>query len=199
MISAKRASCEIRAFPWPGISCQSKGLTLLELLIAFVVLQVALVIFAQFITKALDFSREVRRVEMAQILAQSKMEELIRTISVDPKLGTSFGKDDSPRILNKEPGSFPDLAYMQAEDVTPFRWLAEAKPAPGNPGILDLTLHIYVTRTRTKSDQASMPADDFYISDDREWFNFKRSLGDGSIEVITGKEKLRVSSAIALP
>ena len=116
MISEKRASRGKRAFPWPKILCTSSGLTILELIIAFVVLQVALVVFAQFITKALDFSREVRRLEMAQILAQSKMEELIRTLSVDPNLTSLFGDADSSRILNERPGVFHTSGHMQAED-----------------------------------------------------------------------------------
>jgi len=199
IIAVKNISHEKPISPWPERSCQPQGLTLLELLIAFVVLQVALVIFAQFITRALDFSREVRRMEMAQILAQSKMEELIRTISVDPSSRASFGNDDSPRILNREPGSFSEIASMQAEDASSFRWLAEAQPAPENPHVLNLTLYVYVIKIRTKSGQASMPSDEFYVSDDREWFNLKRSLDDATVEVITGKERLRVSSAVALP
>ena len=175
------------------------GLTLLELLIAFVVLQIALVTFAQFMTKALDYSREVRRMEMAQILAQAKMEELFRTLFSDTSPALPPGEAGAPRVLNERPGSFDDFAYAQSEDITPFRWVAEVKPSADNPVLLNLSLHVYITEKRIKSEKVSVPVEDFYISEDRERFSFTHTLSDGSVEVIHGKEKVRVSSAIALP
>lgn len=198
MISETGTPLRQRAFPRRKLLRTSDGLTILELLIAFVVLQIALVVFAQFITTALDFSREVRRIEMAQILAQSKMEELIRTLPSDPYLASSLDENGSSQILNKRPGSFQEYALMQAEDVSPFMWIAEAKPSTDNAGLLHVTLYVYVTQTRTKSEKASTPVNDFYVSEDRELFSFAHSLSDGAVEVINGKEKLRVSSAVAL-
>jgi hypothetical protein len=199
MISGERASRGKRAFPWTKILNTSNGLTILELIIAFMVLQVALVLFAQFITKALDFSREVRRLEMAQILAQSKMEELIRTLSLDTQLPASLDDTGSGQILNERPGAFYAPAHIQAEDISPFRWIAEAEHAEATPGLLNVTLHVYSIRTRKKLEKASAPVEDFYISEDRNWFSFSHSLDDGTVEVVSGKKKLSVSSAIALP
>lgn len=198
MISGTRTMGENPVFFRPQLVRSSDGLTILELLIAFVVLQIALVVFAQFMTKALDFSREVRRIEMAQILAQNKMEELIRTLPFDPKVTPLLEGGGSSKILNEGPASFQEYAFMQAEDVTPFRWIAEIQPLADNPSVIHVTLYVYVTQTRTKSEKASTPVDDFYVSEDRNLFSFARSLSDGTVEVINGKAKLRVSSAIAL-
>ena len=174
-----------------GILRSSKGLTLLELIVAFLVLQIALVGFAQFITKALDYSRQVRRIEMAQILAQAKMEELLLTLpNADPR---------ASGILNEGPGNFVDMAYGRSEDVDPFRWIAEAAPSNTNPNLTELTLHIYVVGKRTKRETPSEPAEDFFVSDDRERFSYTYVLPDGSVEIIVGRQKLAVSSAVAIP
>ena len=170
----------------------SKGLTLLELLVAMLILQIALVAFAQFMTKALDYSRRVRQVEMAQILAQAKMEELIRTLSATgmPKALS----DEGTTILNDGPGTFNDLALGQAEDIEPFKWVVEAAPSNTNPNLMELTLHVYVVRKRTTDS-----IKEFFVSDDRERFSYSRVMPDGSIEIMAGKEKLKITSAVAIP
>jgi hypothetical protein len=156
------------------------------------ILQIALVAFAQFMTKALDYARRVRQVEMAQILAQAKMEELIHTLStVGPPKPLSDGETT---ILNDGPGTFNDLALGQAEDIDPFKWLAEAAPSATNPNLVKLTLHVYVVRKRPTESSG-----EFFVSDDRERFSYWRTLPDGSIEVMVGKEKLEVASAVAIP
>jgi len=62
-----------------------------------------------------------------------------------------------------------------------------------------LTLYIYVVDKRIKEEKSSEPIEDFHVSDDREHFTYIHTLSDGSVEVMRGKEKLRVSSAVALP
>jgi type II secretory pathway pseudopilin PulG len=199
MISKKRELFGKCTSPLSGTLDNSNGLTILEVIIAFVVLQIALVAFAQFMTKALDFSREVRRVEMAQILAQAKMEEFIRTLPLETTPAFSPGDTGTSQFLNEIPASFDGLAYAESEDISPFRWVAEATPSVDNPGLLNLTLHVYVVEKRIKSQKSSTLVKDLYIPEDREWFSFTHSLSDGTVEVVNGKEKLRVSSAIALP
>jgi hypothetical protein len=136
---------------------------------------------------------------MAQILAQNKMEELIRTLSLDSGPASSF-QEGAPSVFPPEgPGSFQSSVLMEAEDVSAFAWIAEAKPSTDNAGRLDITLHVYVTQTRIRPQKASEPDRDFYVPDDWEWFSFKHALNDNSVEVITGKEKLRILSAVALP
>ena len=187
-----------RLFPQAGVFGTSTGTTLLELIVALVVLQVALVAFAQFITMALDYSRRVRHVEMAKVLAQQKLEELIRTIPDGTVIAFPPGETQVPQLLNDRPGSFENLVNAHSEDVAPFRWMAEVSPSPANPSLLNLTLHVYVTDKRVKPEKATAPVEDFYISEDRERFTFIHTISGGSVEVIRGKEKLRISTAVAL-
>jgi type II secretory pathway pseudopilin PulG len=179
----------------------SKGLTLLELLIAFLILQVALIAFAQFITKALDYSRQVRQVEMAQILAQAKMEGLIRTLSTQGAPAAEMGGETV--VLNNGPGIFNDVAYGRSEDIDPFRWVAEAKTSETNSKLLNLTLRVYTVRRRVKADadgkDEGEDVEDFFVSEDKERFTYTYRLPDGSVEIMVGKQKLTVASAVALP
>lgn len=191
MLLRIRPSAANRAFRPADIFRSSKGLTLLELIIALLILQIALVAFAQFLTKALDYSLQVRRVEMAQILAQARMEELIRILSA--------GEGKTSGLLNDRPGTFYDMAYGQSEDVDPFKWIAEVAPLETNPKLLELTLRIYVVDRRSKSERTSESGEDFYVSEDLERFTYTHMLPDGSIEVMAGKEKLKISSAVAIP
>jgi type II secretory pathway pseudopilin PulG len=199
MFSGKRSPSTDPTVPLLTILRTSGGLTLLELIIAFVVLQVAIVTFAQFFTAALDFSLKARRTEMAQMLAQSKMEELIRTFPDGAALTSSPEERGAPQLLNDHPGTFADFVHAHPEDIEPFMWVAEAAPSQSNPKVSNLTLHVYMVTKRTKSEKASAPEQDFYVSDDREWFTFIHTLSDGSVEVLRGQEKLRISSAVALP
>ena len=178
----------------------SKGLTLLELLVAFMILQVALVAFAQFITKALDYSRLIRQVEMAQILAQAKMEGLIRTLSTDG--APAAGVPGETIVLNKGPGAFSDMAYGRSEDVDPFRWVAEATVSEANSKLLNLTLRVYVVKRRIKTEATEAGGEnveDFFVSEDRERFTYTYLLPDGSVEVMVGRQKLVIASAVAIP
>ena len=199
MISRKRPSSSISAFPGTEIIRSPIGLTLLELIIALLVLQIALVAFAQFLTKALDYSRRVRRIEMAQILAQARMEELIRTIPAESTVIPPAEEGETSRILNERPGAFANVAYAHSEAIDPFRWVAEVAPSQNDPKLLGLKLYIYVVDKRIKEEKSSEPIEDFHVSDDREHFTYIHTLSDGSVEVMRGKEKLRVSSAVALP
>ncbi len=187
--------------PRTGALRSSRGLTLLELLVAFLILQVALIAFAQFITKALDYSRQVRHVEMAKILAQAKMEGLIRTLSINGAPMTGITGETT--VLNTGPGVFTDLAYGQSEDVDPFRWVAEVKASETNSKLLNLTLRVYTVRRRVKTgagaEDIEEGIEDFYISESRELFTYTYLLPDGSVEVMVGKQKLAVTSAVALP
>jgi len=193
----RRSASEPKLSP-EGMIRSRKGMTLLELLIALLVLQIALVTFAQFITKALDYSRRIRQVEMAHILAQAKMEELTRTISA-AGAPIPLGRGKGPVLLNERPGGFRDLAYSRSEDVAPFRWLAEATPSATNPKLLELTLRIYVIDRRARLEDVSEPVDIFDVSEGMERFNYTYMLPDGAAEAISAKEKLRVTSAVAIP
>ncbi len=199
MFSRKRSPSADPALSRFTILRTSGGLTMLELIIAFVVLQVAIVTFAQFFTGGLDLSLKARRTEMAQMLAQSKMEELIRTFPNEAALASSPKEAETPQLLNDRPGTFDDFVHAHPEDIEPFMWVAEAAPSQSYPKLSNLTLHVYVVTKRTKSEKASQPEQDFYVSDDREWFTFIHTLPDGSVEVLRGREKLRISSAVALP
>lgn len=199
MASSKRPFLNNSTPSFTGRIRESSGLTLLELVIALLVLQIALVAFAQFITKALDYSRRVRLVEMAQVLAQAKMEEFLRTIPASPEAVLPGGGGRTSRVLNKKPGTFDDVAYAHSEDITPFRWVAEITSSEANPKLLGLTLYVYVIKKRVKEEKASEPTEDFQVSDDRKYFTYIHTLDDGSVEVMRGREKLRISTAMALP
>ena len=199
MLSRKRSFLMKRVLPGIGILRTSRGLTILELIIAFVVLQVAIMGFAQFITRALDYSREVRRQEMAQMLAQAKMEELLRTIPSGIPPAVPVYEAGTPTILNDVPGRFDDPVPSHSEDVAGFRWLAGINASSHNPNLLNVTLHVYVIKRRAKLEKVSEPVRDFYIPENREWFTFTQTLDDGSVEVIRGREKTRISGAVAIP
>jgi type II secretory pathway pseudopilin PulG len=198
MLSRKKTSSDDSTRPRVKPTSSSSGLTILELLIAFVLLQVAIVAFAQFMTTALNYSRDVRRRQMAQILAQTKMEELLRTIPTDVTLGFPSGTTGASHLLSERPGTFDDLETTHSEDVSPFRWIAETTPAAHNPDLLNLTLHVYVIKRRLKIEKATEPVEDFYLPEDRGWFTFAHTLGDGSVEVIRGQEKVSISSAVSV-
>ena len=199
MRSKERSFSPTRPFSSIDTVRASRGLTLLELLIAFMVLQVAILTFAQILTAGLDFSGQVRRTEMAQILAQGKMEELIRTISTEPLHTFSSDEASTSRFLKERPQPFDDIPYSSFQDTEPFMWVAEATPSARNPKLLNVTLHVYVVQKRTKPGTASVAPEDFFVSDNRERFTYTHTLGNGATEVFTGKEKLRISSAAALP
>ncbi|MBI4829981.1 MAG: hypothetical protein HY801_00170 [Candidatus Lindowbacteria bacterium] len=177
-----------------NLACDSRGLSMLEVIIAFVILQVSIVAFAQFFTAALDISRSARRTEMAQMLGQAKMEELMRLLPVQEPLDFPEG---TAKVLNERPGTFDEYASANPEDITPFSWIAEANLSPTNSKLVDFTLHIYSVRKRTKESES--PKEEFYVSDNRKTFTFVHTLADGSTEFMHGKEELRLSSAVALP
>ena len=184
-----------------------RGLTLLELLVALLVLQIALIAFAQFMTKALDYAMRTRQIEMAQILAQAKVEELLMTIPAGAVTIPPGDESLASRFLNERPGTFDDLAYSHSEDVSAFRWVAEAASSEADPKLLDLTLHVYVVKKRIREEEAAepteeqiaQPAEDFYVSENRKHFTYIHSLPDGSVEVMRGKQKITVSTAVAIP
>ncbi|MBI5115813.1 hypothetical protein HZA56_05025 [Candidatus Poribacteria bacterium] len=177
-----------------NLACDSSGLSMLELIMAFVVLQVAIVAFAQFFTAALDLSRSARRTEMAQMLGQAKMEDLMRSVPAQQPLDFS---EESVRLLNDRPGTFEEFASANPEDISPFMWIAEAGLSPQSNKLVNLTLHVYSVRKRTKEGES--PKEDFNLSDSRKTFTLVHTLADGSLELMRGKEELRLSSAVALP
>jgi hypothetical protein len=199
MHSKERSFSPNRPFSESGLVRASNGLTLLELIIAFVVLQVAIVTFAQIMTAALDFSGQVRRSEIAQLLAQTKMEELIRTISSEPSSAFSSGEASMPRFLEERPQMFEDLSYARSGETDSFMWVAEATPSENNLKLLNVTLYVYAVKKRTGPAGASAVAESFIVSEDREQFTYAHALGGDAVEVISGKERLRISSAAALP
>ncbi len=199
MLAKRRDFSGTRIFPRLGILRDSGGLTLLELIVAFLILQIALVGFAQFMTKALDYSSRVRRGEMAQILAQVRMEELIRAIPTGAIEIGPVEQEHASRVLNERPGGFDDLAYAHSEDVSPYRWLAAVAPTQGDPKLLGLTLYVYSVRKKTKEEKSSEPVESFVLSEDRERFTYTHTMPDGTVEVVQGRERIRVSSAVALP
>ena len=185
--------------PLLNLPRDSSGLSLLELIVAFVILEIAVTVFAQLFMGGLDLARKARSADMAQILAQARMEELIRTIPSTAALKFSDEGSGTSKLLNDVPGTFDDLAYGHSENVDPFMWLAEAAPSPSNPKLVNVALHVYVVTKRTKPQGSSAQTQDFYVSDDRKGFTLTHTLSDGSVEVIVGKERLSVSSAVALP
>lgn len=197
MLSTKRYKPTGRPLPVPRIFRPARGLTLLELIIAFVVLQIALIAFAQLMTRALDYSRSARRQELAKMVAQTKMEELLRTIPERTDLAPQVVGE--PLLLNERPGAFDHIAYGHSEDISPFMWVAETEVSKSHPKLLNVTLRVYLVNKRTQSGKSDAPVDDFFITDDRKRFTYKHSSLDGTVEVMTGKEKLSVASAVALP
>lgn len=175
-----------------------RGLTMLELIIAFVVLQVAIVMFAQFFTAGLDFSRRARRSGMAQILAQAKMEELLRTLPQQPSLTLAADKSGVERFLSGRPGTFEDT-YSHTQIVEPFMWVAEAVPSSEDKSLLQLTLYVYTVTSWTRSEQTQGAQEDFYLPEHREHFNLITPLADGSVEITRGKLKLTLSTVTARP
>jgi type II secretory pathway pseudopilin PulG len=197
MLSMKRAARGKRTAPSPSIIRASDGMTLLELIVAFVVLMIALVTFAQFMTKALTYSRSVRRAEMAQMLAQAQMEQLTRKLSAEG-ITLESGEEGGPtQFFGEGPAPFEDLADARGEDLSPFMWVADAEPSANDPKLANVTLYVYTVSSRLKENSAL--ADDVYVSDDRERFTITHALADGSTEVLYGREQFTLSSAVALP
>lgn len=172
-----------------------KGLSLLELLVALLVLQIAITGFAQFLMGGLDLSRKIRINEIAQILAQNKMEELLQTV---PAEGALPSGESGPRLLNEMPLGFSDAAPGVPESDS-FRWLAELAPAPHNPKLVDISLHVYAVRSRPAQGEGAALAQPFFLSDDKKRFTLVQAADDGSVEVMQGREQLRLVTAIAVP
>ncbi len=208
MSFSKRSICAGLTLRFAKAIRSPRGLTLLELLIALLVLQIALIAFAQFMTKALDYSRRTRLIEMAQILAQARVEELLMTIPAGAVTIPPGDEGLASRFLNERPGTFDDLAYSHSEDVSAFRWVAEAASSEADPKLLDLTLHVYVVKKRireekaaepAKEEQVAQPTEDFHVFENRKQFTYIHTLPDGSVEVMRGKQKITVSTAVAIP
>lgn len=179
-------------------SCRStQGLTLLELLIAFLILQIAITGFAQLFMGGLDLSRRTRISELAQILAQDKMEELVRTLPAD--IPSVSSKGSAPFLLRERPAPFSDFGPASAAEVNSFRWIAEAAPAPHDPKLIYISLYVYTVSARPAKRESVEPGQEFYLSDDRTRFVYFQTAADGSTEVIQGKENLRLATAVAVP
>ncbi|RJP75292.1 MAG: hypothetical protein C4532_00765 [Candidatus Abyssobacteria bacterium SURF_17] len=184
--------------PVSALVSDTRGLTLLELIIAFVVLQVAIMVFAQLFSAGLTLSRKAKQIEMAQILAQAKMEEIMRTLAAQAAPEASVGESGAPVFLRDRPSSFADFGSMHAEDTQPFMWLAEAIPSADTPRLFHVTLHVYMVEERPLLRRTLGAEEDFWLSENREEFTLIREAADGSPEVAQGKEKLRITSAVAL-
>ena len=199
MLSMKRLARERDTTPSPNVIGASSGMTLIEVIVAFVILMIALVAFAQFMTKALDYARKVRHAEMAQLLAQAKMEELIRKL---PAEGLTFETGDNgsaAKLLGERPAPFENLSDIRGEDLTPFMWVAEAAPAEQETGLANVNVYVYTVTSRIKDNPAPETEDDVYVSDDREWFTIMNALDNGKTEVLHGRREFTLSSAVALP
>jgi type II secretory pathway pseudopilin PulG len=170
-----------------------KGLSLLELLVALLVLQIAITGFAQFFLGGLDLSRKARDNEVAQILAQNKMEELLRTVPAEVGL---VGKPGA-RFLHERPSAFHE-SVPGVPEAGSFRWLAELTPAPNNPKLARLSLHVYAVRSRPVKGEAAAEKD-FFVSDDRKRFNLIQTVDDGSRQIVQGKEQIQLLTAVAVP
>ena len=184
--------------PLSGPASRAHGLTLLELIIAFVVLQVAIMIFAQLFTAGLTLSRKAKQTEMAQILAQAKMEELMRTLATQVLTETQVGESGMPVLLHDRPSSFVNFESTYSEDTQPFMWLVETSPSPHTPRLLNVTLYIYLVEERLLPEGTPGAEESFSLSENRDEFTLIREASDGSTEVVRGKEKLRITSAVAL-
>jgi type II secretory pathway pseudopilin PulG len=169
------------------------GLSLLELLVALLVLEIAITGFAQFFLGGLDLSRKARDNEVAQILAQNKMEELLRTAPAEIDL---VGKPGA-RFLQERPAAFHE-SVPGVPEAGSFRWLAELTPAPQNPKLAHLSLHVYAVRSRPVKGEAAAE-EDFFVSDDRKRFNLIQTADDGSRQIIQGKEQIQLITAVAVP
>ncbi|GAB4346857.1 MAG: hypothetical protein Kow0099_28460 [Candidatus Abyssubacteria bacterium] len=184
--------------PWPALA-RTDGLSMIELIVAFVVLQVAIVTFAQLFTAGLDFSRNIRRIELAQMLAHTKMEELLRTVPEDPALQPTTDEPDAATLITPRPASFEAFAHAHSEYIERFRWLAETHALPNNRNMVGITLHVYIIDTWEKTDTQTNPEEDFYLSEDRERFTYAYvPPGNNAVQFMRGREKLRITSAVAL-
>jgi hypothetical protein len=179
---------------------RTDGLSMIELIVAFVVLQVAIVTFAQLFTAGLDFSRNIRRIELAQLLAHTKMEDLLRTIPADSTLQPAPDEPDAVVLVTPRPASFEAAAHVHSEDLERFRWLAETRRVPDTENLVGVTLYVYTIDTWEKGDKLTGAEEDFYISDDRERFTYTYTpSGSNTVQFMRGREKLRISSAVTLP
>jgi type II secretory pathway pseudopilin PulG len=170
-----------------------RALSLLELLIALLILQIAITGFAQFFMGGLDLSLRTRQNAVAQILAQNEMEELLRTL---PARAQASAQPVSG-LLNERPAGFD--SGPDAPETSAFRWIAELISSPSNPKLMEITLHVYTVRTRP-AQRGNVAADqEFFLSDDRERFTWFQPAEDGSISVMQGKEQVRLVSAAAIP
>jgi len=187
--SAETARCSLPA----DILTATRGLSLLELIIALLILQIAITGFAQLFMRGLDLSRKARTNELAQILAQNKMEELARTLPADA------GLHASPHLFPELPAVFPDSGPASAPDASSLRWIAEMAPATHNPDLLNVSLYVYSISVRAGKREGGPSEQDFYLSEDRKRFTYIQPAESGGIEVIRGKEEFRVTSAMAVP
>jgi type II secretory pathway pseudopilin PulG len=175
------------SFPSPTRS----GLSLLELLVALLILQIAITGFAQFFMGGLDLSKQTRTGELAQILAQNKMEELLRTVPASAQSEAGLW------ALNDRPRNFDDSSVVSPEAGS-FRWIAESMQASHNPRLMTISLHVYEVSSRPAKTEA-VSEQGFYLSDDRKRFTFFELAEDGSAQLVQGKEKVCLTSAVAVP
>jgi type II secretory pathway pseudopilin PulG len=196
MVKTKRCVSSRSTFSFPCRS--SRGLSLLELLIALLILEIAITGFAQFFMGGLDLSRKAKTSEMAQILAQNQMEKLVRTVPTDTP--SFFSADQPPRLLNERPERFGESAPAGETDADSFRWIAEVAPVAHNPKLMNLSLYVYTISVQpaSQSEKSLLPGQ-MRLLDDKRRFVYVESAADGSAEVIQGKENLRLTTAVAIP
>ncbi len=190
MSLGRRFSAAIRTGSIIRFLANTRGLSLLELIIALLILQIAITGFAQLFMAGLDLSRKARLAELAQILAQTKMEELSRTVP-----GEAMA-DNSTRLLPERPAAFEDV-NRGTVDANSLRWIAEVVPQQRNPQLVTISLHVYNVSSRHGKRQSS--EQDFYLSEDKTRFTYIQPAEDGAVEVIQGKEQLCLTSAVAIP
>ncbi|RJP20534.1 MAG: hypothetical protein C4520_11230 [Candidatus Abyssobacteria bacterium SURF_5] len=191
MIKTERSASRNR-FSFAPLS-ESSGLSILELIIALLILQIAVTGFAQFFMGGLDLSKKARGSELAQILAQNQMEEILRNFPAQTALAQTGG----PRLLQDFPGRFRDFS-LDSSEVSSFRWIAEILPASHNPKLATITLHVYAITSREVKGGAVSSEPEFFLSDDRKRFSLIQPGEDGSSEIVQGKEALHIVTALAV-
>lgn len=123
----------------------ASGLTLIELLVAFTVLAVGLLVIIRLYTSGVDIDTHTRNLTLATLIGQDKMESILRAGSDAPYMaGGRFGQPDyvlkypaePERVELDEPLSSPS----DKQNYGKYRWQAEVRGSKESASLREVTV-----------------------------------------------------------
>lgn len=132
-----------RRFPVRAAAARRRGFTLLETLAAIAILTVAMSMLAQLGFQSLSQSIMTRRRAEGVLLAQAKMEEVIRHRS---DLGGWLKEAAKDEPLDPE----TNTRRFAGADHDVFRWSCEFSDVKGSPGMKEVLVRTYWPRRGSK-------------------------------------------------